>query len=132
MNKILVADSVICSVPNVLDSKHYIFLTDCSVCSKNYASSFGFTCNKCPDNTAGGIALAVILAFVVVFGFVALVSHLVSGRMGRADKGIVSRLARYVPLHSIKIVIVVWQIITQVSSSCRAKDCNHANGLKCQ
>ena len=106
------------------------FSTDCSVCSKNYASSFGFTCNKCSDKTAGGITLAVILALVVLFFVAASATHLISGRMG-CD--IVSRLARFVPPHSIKIIIVVWQIITKVGSivpvcSGRANDRKHLMG----
>ena len=47
---------------------------------------------------------------------VAVVSYLMSGETGLgAGQGVVERVTRYVPLQSAKIVIVSWQILTQVS-----------------
>ena len=44
----------------------------------------------------------------------AVVSHVTSGKTGRGEKGLVERLTQYVPLQSVKIVVVAWQILTQV------------------
>ena len=93
------------------------FCPDCSVCSKRYTASLGFTCNKCSDNAAGGIALAVAMGVVFLLVFVAFLSYMLSGKMEGVDKGIVARITCFIPLQSVKIVIVVWQILTQVSSS---------------
>ena len=43
-----------------------------------------------------------------------VVSYVVSGEVGDKGDRIVARLKRYIPLQSLKIVIVAWQILTQV------------------
>lgn len=45
-----------------------------------------------------------------------LVQFLVSGKKGMASHGIARGITRYIPLQSVKIVLVVWQILTQVRS----------------
>ena len=87
---------------------------DCSVCSKTFSPGLGKTCTKCSDSKVGilfaiglgvsGAAVGVIVAF-----------HLVSGEKEGARRGIVGRISRIVPLHALKIVIVAWQILTQVN-----------------
>ena len=47
---------------------------------------------------------------------------MLSGKGEDTDKGIVARVTRYIPLQSVKVVIVVWQIVTQVSNCSKAKD----------
>lgn len=88
-------------------------LTDCSVCTEGYTASLSFTCVKCSENS-GRIALASILASLAVVVFTILVSYLLSGETTDEDRGIAARVARYIPLQSIKIVFVAWQILTQV------------------
>ena len=85
------------------------------MCSKTYAASLGFACNKCSDNAAGGIALAVAMAVVFLLASVAFLSYMLSGEMEGVNQGIVARVMRFIPLQSVKIVIVIWQILTQVS-----------------
>lgn len=46
--------------------------------------------------------------------FAAFLAYMLSGQELDADQGIVARFSRYIPLPSLKIVIVVWQILTQV------------------
>ena len=46
----------------------------------------------------------------------AVFSYLVSGKDGGSGRGVVERLGRYIPLQSVKIIVVAWQILTQVSS----------------
>lgn len=45
---------------------------------------------------------------------VAVVSYVVSDKVGEGSRGTVERLGRYIPLQSVKIVVVSWQILTQV------------------
>lgn len=40
---------------------------------------------------------------------------MLSGKSETVDNGIVALVSRFVPLQSVKVVIVVWQILTQVS-----------------
>lgn len=40
--------------------------------------------------------------------------YLVSGDLERAERGIMDRVTRHVPRQSPKIVLVAWQILTQV------------------
>lgn len=58
--------------------------------------------------------LAVCLLLVALLVAVAVVSYLVSGNVGGTRRGILKRVARFIPLQSVKIVVVAWQILTQV------------------
>lgn len=44
----------------------------------------------------------------------AMVVYVMSGDVRGTRRGMIERVASYVPLHSVKIVIVAWQILTQV------------------
>lgn len=90
------------------------FCSDCSVCSKNYSASFGFVCEKCFNNAAGSIIFVVVIGAGVSFVFAVFLSYMLSGETENRDRRIVARVTRYFPLQSIKIIIVVWQILTQV------------------
>jgi len=76
--------------------------------------ALGSSCNKCSNATGHGIALVVVLVVVIFVGSAAFLTYILSGEEQNADRGIVARLLRFIPLHSLKIVIVVWQILTQV------------------
>lgn len=86
---------------------------DCSVCSDGYVGNLGFSCTECVEGT-GGIVLAVAVSVIVLFAAVVIVTYLVSGELEDDGTGFLDRARRYLPLKSIKIVVVVWQIITQV------------------
>lgn len=58
--------------------------------------------------------LAVIVGVLAVVALVVLTSHLISGENEGRAGGIVGHLTRYIPHQSLKIVIVAWQILTQV------------------
>ncbi|CAM9468153.1 unnamed protein product [Ectocarpus sp. 6 AP-2014] len=89
----------------------------CGICSDGYTEQLSFACSKCSENSAGGIAVAVVLALLILFLAVAVVSYVTSGEVGMGRKGgIVERVTRYIPLQSLKIVIVSWQILTQFTS----------------
>ena len=55
------------------------------------------------------------LAVVVLCVGIALCKHLMSGEMDGARRGIVGWLTKHLPLQSVKIMVVVWQIVTQAS-----------------
>ena len=86
---------------------------DCSVCSKSYSPGLNFVCQKCSDSTNGIAVTVVIIALVIAFGLT-IFSYLVSAEVGGAGRGIVDRVTRWVPMQSIKIIVVAWQILTQV------------------
>ena len=88
---------------------------DCSICGEGYTEQLGFHCGKCPENSARGIAVAVVLAVVVLAVAAAVVSYLMSGEAGVSrERGAIECVTQYIPLQSVKIVIVAWQILTQV------------------
>lgn len=75
----------------------------------------GFIGRECSDS-AGGIVLAVALERVVgIFAAVVVVSFVKTGERNGSRRGIVERVARYIPHQSVKIVVVAWQIVTKVS-----------------
>lgn len=55
-----------------------------------------------------------MLVVVAVAVVVAAASHVVSGEARAEGEGVVGRFRRHIPLPSLKIVIVAWQILTQV------------------
>lgn len=90
-----------------------LFGIDCAVCSQGYTEALSYTCNEC-SNRGGGIVVAVLLVIAALFVAVAVVSYVMSGERGGGGRGLVERVARYIPLQPVKIVIVSWQILTQV------------------
>lgn len=86
-------------------------LADCSVCSENYASTLGSKCSKCSD-TNQGVVIAVFVA--AILAVLALVWKMVSIEREDSNRGIVVHVDKVLPLQSIKIMIVAWQIVTQV------------------
>lgn len=86
---------------------------DCAICSDGYTAGLGFACDKC-SNTAGGIVLAVFFVVIALVVVVSIACYLIFYEHERGRQGLVERMARYVPLQSLKVVIVSWQIITQV------------------
>ena len=77
-------------------------------------AELGSACSRCSDSR-GGLVLAAVLGVVALLGLAAVVSHVTSGEAGRGGKNLVGRLTQYIPLQSLKIVVVAWQILTQVS-----------------
>ena len=89
--------------------------TDCAICSKGYTAQIGLKCSKCSGST-GGIVLAAVLAVAALLVAAVVVSYVTSGERRVKGQGMVERVGRYVPLQSLKIVIVAWQILTQVGT----------------
>ena len=110
----------------------------CAVCSDTYAPGLGFSCHKC-EGPSGESAKAVGgIVFVVVVVIVALILMDFAGFIGddgvedadeakprtckRGINWVSSVIAKSVPLTALKTVIVVWQIITQVSCALKVSD----------
>ena len=87
---------------------------DCSTCSDGYTRSLGYRCEKCSTSSAGLVLLTVVVTAAVI-AIIFLARYMMSGEHGHdTRRGFFERLMCYVPLQSIKVVIVAWQILTQV------------------
>lgn len=107
----LAADVLSDGMPSV--SRHS---TDCAICSEGYTESLAYSCEECSDSGAG-IAITVIVGFVVAVLSVGTLIFMLSGednKPARGRRGVVFSWMRR--LHSLKIIIIVWQILTQVKS----------------
>lgn len=60
--------------------------------------------------------LAISVGAVVLMVVVNVIMYIMSPDAEVAGRGIVRRVIRHVPLQPVKIVIVSWQILTQVST----------------
>ena len=103
-------------------------VADCAVCAEGFAPGIAYSCRKC----SGGVttlAVAIMAAFVVAlllfatFVFVHLGSVVPdeSVEMGQSSRmrkysSCRASIAQIVPFTAIKIVVTVWQIISQVCS----------------
>lgn len=83
------------------------------MCSEDFTTTLSFTCAECVDSR-GGIAIMAVVALFSLFAIIALFVHLVSGEKDGARQGLVDLVTKRLPLQSIKIIVVVWQILTQV------------------
>ena len=73
----------------------------------------GFTCSRCSDSTTGIVVIGILILVCVVVG-IAFALHLLSGGMENTERGLVGRIIRIVPVQAVKIIIVAWQILSQV------------------
>lgn len=104
---------------------------DCAVCNEGYAPGSGRRCHACSEENAGfalGVSTTVLL--LVVFVVVSVVSYLLQmvgdgphdaldqpRRWWRGKRCFVRRpLVESLPLSTIRIVVVVLQIVIQVSN----------------
>ena len=62
----------------------------------------------------GGVVLATGIAVIAVIAFALFFAYMVSGKADGSVRGIAGWVVRHVPLQSVKIIIVAWQILTQV------------------
>ncbi|CAM9161301.1 unnamed protein product [Ectocarpus sp. 13 AM-2016] len=100
----------------------------CAVCEEGYASGYQHSCSTCMGDskrTAMGTSIALFLVAVILI--VILIADLIrvvnegdfDGATSTWDKRFAScraQIADIIPLASIKILVVAWQIVTQFSS----------------
>lgn len=70
-------------------------------------------CKECSSRTVGIIVVVAIVVACAAISF-AVVLHLFYGGREDTRMDFVDRVARSVPVQAVKIIIVAWQILTQV------------------
>ena len=88
--------------------------TDCAVCGDGYVATLGFSCDRCSGNTKS-VVVTSIFTGVSAFIAAAIIRYLMSSEIQGGGRGIVDRMTRHVPVQAMKIIIVAWQILTQVT-----------------
>ena len=88
----------------------------CGICSEGYSESLSFSCRKCSEDSSDAIFTSLIVSFVGLGSICILVSYLTSSDISESNKGLIGLLKKYVPLQSLKILVVTWQILTQFSA----------------
>lgn len=73
----------------------------------------GRTCTKCKDG-AGRVVLLVSLAALTLLAFAMFLVYLTADGTETLGGKIVTFVMRRIPIPTVKIVIVMWQILTQV------------------
>ncbi|CAM9835026.1 unnamed protein product [Pylaiella littoralis] len=87
----------------------------CAVCGTDYSPSLSHTCTRCTISRRQGLmAAAIISALVAVFATVKTFQYMLSTELEQENMGCSTRVVRAVPRQSMKIIVVVWQILTQV------------------
>ncbi|CAM9486217.1 unnamed protein product [Scytosiphon promiscuus] len=91
----------------------------CAVCEAGYSSSLSRTCNRCSSSRRQGlIAVTAIAAFLAIAAIVTMLQYMLSMELAERNIGCFNRwVFRAVPLQSLKIVVVVWQILTQFADA---------------
>ena len=89
---------------------------DCSVCEKGYSATLAHTCKRCSGSDQTIILVVAIVAIVMATaGGAYLTVYLVSMEPANArTTRLHVKLLQYAPLQAFKILVVLWQILTQV------------------
>lgn len=89
---------------------------DCAVCETDFSPSLAHTCTQCSSSRRQGlVAATIIAAFVAVFAVATTIKFLLSTEHGEGNVGCFRRrVLQAVPVQALKIIVVVWQILTQV------------------
>lgn len=95
---------------------------DCSVCEKGYTRGQGYACVKCGGSSAHTVeALGAIALIALVAAFACAWKHLTSLARPSAEssklgwQGYLWRIYKAIPFEAIRIMIITWQIITEVA-----------------
>eukprot|EP00903_Cladosiphon_okamuranus_P006562 g6410.t1 len=91
----------------------------CAVCETGYSPSLANTCTRCSSSRRRGLLAATVIAAVVaVLAVAAIFKFLLSTEVEEEKIGwFHSRVLRAVPVQALKIVVVVWQILTQFADA---------------
>ncbi|CAM9385517.1 unnamed protein product [Laminaria digitata] len=91
----------------------------CAVCEATYSSSLAHTCTRCSSSRRQGLmAATVIAAIVAIFAIVTIFRYMLSTEHEEGNFGCFHRrVVRAVPLQALKIIVVVWQILTQFADA---------------
>ncbi|CAM9479810.1 unnamed protein product [Ectocarpus fasciculatus] len=91
----------------------------CAVCGDGYSPSLAHTCTRCSSSRRQGLMVATVFAALVAVGaIVATFRYLLSTEVEERNIGCFHRrIFRAIPLQAFKIIIVVWQILTQFAAA---------------
>ncbi|CAN0402109.1 unnamed protein product [Ectocarpus sp. 12 AP-2014] len=91
----------------------------CAVCGDGYSPSLAHTCTRCSRSRRQGLMVATVFAaLLAVCATVATFRYLLSTEFEERNmSGFHRRIFRAIPLQSFKIIIVVWQILTQFAAA---------------
>ena len=101
----------------VLSRARVNILTDCALCETGYSPSLSHTCTQCSSSRRQGTIAAVVIAAIIaaVLSVVTSFNLLLSTEVEERNTGwFHRRVLEAVPVQALKIIVVVWQILTQV------------------
>ncbi|CAN0255509.1 unnamed protein product, partial [Ascophyllum nodosum] len=90
----------------------------CSVCEKGYSTTLAYTCKMCSgSHQTIVLVVAIVVIVMATAGGAYLTVYLVSMEPAKArTTRLHVKLLHYVPLQAFKILVVLWQILTQFAS----------------
>eukprot|EP00752_Nemacystus_decipiens_P012380 g10972.t1 len=91
----------------------------CAVCETGFSTSPGHTCTRCSSSRRHGLMAAMIIAALVALVALATISkYLMTTKVEEKNMGwFHRRVLRTIPVQALKIVVVVWQILTQFAEA---------------
>lgn len=113
-------------------------ITDCAVCKQDYAPGVRYSCRSCVGKdrmvAIGLFSCFTVAALVVIAFLVVRLLEVVGDPTQEGDelewvgrRSLLRRLIDAVPMKAVKIIVVVWQIVGQVSLYCFA--CIHRDHM---
>ena len=105
------------SYPDVSCPSACMLLLDCAVCIQGFAATLSYRCSECSGETSVGPVVLAVFAVLVSF----FVIYMISIEGDRNTSSSIGRMKEAIPLQSFKIIIVSWQIVTQVRVSDEAR-----------
>lgn len=84
------------------------------MCSEDYVRTISYSCNKCSSKTSFGPAVFAIFGGLTGLLLLLSVYYMVLIERGRTTHHFVDRIKNMLAVQSLKIIIVSWQIVTQV------------------
>lgn len=85
------------------------------MCADAYAISKPHTCVECQEKDEGGMEIIAVLASILVLTGIIVFWYMISVIGGVTEHRMSQRILQYVPTQTLKIVLIVWQIVTQAS-----------------
>eukprot|EP00752_Nemacystus_decipiens_P018764 g16824.t1 len=103
----------------ILSCKFEHNFADCAVCETDFSSSPGHSCTRCSSSRRQGLMAATVIAtLVAIVAMVIIFKYMLSTEVEEGSVGCIRRkLLRAVPVQALKIVTVVWQILTQFADA---------------
>ncbi|CAN0108913.1 unnamed protein product [Ectocarpus sp. 12 AP-2014] len=90
----------------------------CAVCGDGYSPSLAHTCTRCSRSRRQGLMVATVFAaLLAVCATGATFRYLLSTEFEEKNIGCFRKTFRAIPLQAFKIIIVVWQILTQFAAA---------------